>query len=164
MKFQLGGRPAWLSLCTNCGKQKRYLQIFREVCGVFQQNFNGSKYSAVLKLRTWQFLRTWSFEAKAKDFRLRGQGQGQGLQNVSSRTSSRPRTSSRTTPLMVTTLRVYKAGHRCFRLLVLNSNSQNCRLRWIILSTQVLETTYNSSTARAYSRTNVAIFAIIYVF
>ena len=22
MKFQLGGRPAWLSLCSNCGKQK----------------------------------------------------------------------------------------------------------------------------------------------
>ena len=24
VKFQLEGRPAWLSLCSNCGKQKRY--------------------------------------------------------------------------------------------------------------------------------------------
>ena len=89
VKFQLGGgRPAWLSLCSNCGKQKRYLQTFREVSGVFQQNFNGSKNSAVLEPRTGQFSRTWGFEAK--DLRLRGQGQG--LENVSSRTSSRPRT------------------------------------------------------------------------
>ena len=43
MKFQLGGRPAWLSLCSDCGKQKRYLQIFRKVSGIFQQTFNGSK-------------------------------------------------------------------------------------------------------------------------
>ena len=58
VKFQLGGRPAWLSLCSNCGKQKRYLQIFREVTGVFQQNLNGSKNSAVLEPRTGQFSRT----------------------------------------------------------------------------------------------------------
>ena len=91
MKCHLGGRPAWLSLCTNCGKQKRYLQIFREVSSVFQQNFNGSKNSAVLEPRTGQFSRTYGFEAKAKvkDLRLRDQGQGQGLQNVSSRTYSR---------------------------------------------------------------------------
>ena len=46
------------------------------------QNFNHSKNSAVLEPRTGQFSRT----------RLRGQG----LENV----SSRPRTSSRTTPLL----------------------------------------------------------------
>ena len=73
-------------------KTKRFLQIFREVSGVFQQNFNGSKNSAVLEPRTGQFSRTKGFEAKAKDLRLRGQG----LQNV----SSRPRTSSRTPPLL----------------------------------------------------------------
>ena len=52
------------------------------------QNFNDSKTSAVLKPRTGQFSRT------------RGQGldlRGQGLQNV----SSRPRTSSRTPPLLI---------------------------------------------------------------
>ena len=85
VKFQLGGRPAWLSQCSNCGKQKRYLQIFRAVSGVFQQNFNGSKISAVLEPRTRQFLRTWGFEAKAKDFKMcprgrpRGQGRPRGL-------------------------------------------------------------------------------------
>ena len=46
VKFQLRGRPTLPSLCSNCGKQKRYLQIFREVSGAFQQNFNGSKNSA----------------------------------------------------------------------------------------------------------------------
>ena len=47
--------------------KKRSLQIFREVSGVFQQNFNGSKNSAVLKPRTGQ-LRTLGFEAK--DFKM----------------------------------------------------------------------------------------------
>jgi len=40
------------------------------------------------------------FEAKAKDLTLRGQGQG--LQRLSSRTSSRTRTSSRPPPLFPT--------------------------------------------------------------
>ena len=40
------------------GKQKRSLQIFREVSGAFQQDFNGAKNSAVLELRTGQFWRT----------------------------------------------------------------------------------------------------------
>ena len=44
--------------------------------------------------------RTGMLEAKAKDQGLDLRGQGQGLQNVSSRTSSRPRTSSRTPPLI----------------------------------------------------------------
>ena len=40
-------------------KQKKVTKkFFREVSGVFQQNFNGSKNSAVLEPRTGQFLRT----------------------------------------------------------------------------------------------------------
>ena len=56
--------PPCLRLCSNWGKQKNCSQIFREGSGVFQQNFNGSKNSAVLKPRTGQFSRTWGFEAK----------------------------------------------------------------------------------------------------
>ena len=64
-------------------KQKRSSQIFREVSGVFQQNFNDSKNSAVLEPRTGQFSRTWGFEAK--DFKMyprgrpRSQGRRRGL-------------------------------------------------------------------------------------
>ena len=72
------------------GEQKRSSQIFREVSGVFQQNFNGSKNSAVLEPRRGQLSRTWGFEAKAKDmtfeatakdFKMcpRGQGRPRGL-------------------------------------------------------------------------------------
>ena len=62
--------------------------MFREVSGLFQQNFNGSKNSAVLEPRIWQFSRTWdfeaknlTFEAKAKDFKMcpRGQARPRGL-------------------------------------------------------------------------------------
>ena len=58
-----GGRapwafPHWLRLCSNKRKQKKYSQIFREISGVFQQNFNCSKNGAVLEPRTGQFLRT----------------------------------------------------------------------------------------------------------
>ena len=78
-----GGLPPFpcLRLCSNWGKQKRSSQIFREVSGVFQRNFNGSKNSAVLEPRTGQFSRTWGFEAKAKDFKMcpRGQGRPRGL-------------------------------------------------------------------------------------
>ena len=71
--------PPWLRLCSKWGKQKRCLQIFREVSGVFQRNFNCSKNSAVLEPRTRQFSRTWGFEAKdltfeAKDFKIRPRG------------------------------------------------------------------------------------------
>ena len=38
--------------------KKRSSQIFCEVSGAFQQNFNGSKNSAVLEPRTAQFSRT----------------------------------------------------------------------------------------------------------
>ena len=64
-----GGPPApssWLRLCSKWGKQKRCWQIFCNVSGVFQQNCNCSKNSAVLEPRTGQFSRTWGFEAKAK--------------------------------------------------------------------------------------------------
>ena len=51
VKFQLGGGggerdpapPPWLRLCFKWGKQKRCSEIFREVSGVFQRNFNCSK-------------------------------------------------------------------------------------------------------------------------
>ena len=43
---------------SNCETQKRSSQIFREVSGVFQQDFNGTKSSAVLDPRTGQFSRT----------------------------------------------------------------------------------------------------------
>ena len=88
----------WLRLCSKRGKQKRCSQIFCEVAGVFQRNFNCSKNSAVLEPRTGQFSRTWGFEAKAKakdltfeakakakDFKMcprgrpRGQGRPRGL-------------------------------------------------------------------------------------
>ena len=50
------------------GKQKRSFQFFRKVSGVLQQNFNDSKKSALLELRTGQFSRNWGFEAK--DFKM----------------------------------------------------------------------------------------------
>ena len=60
------------------GNKKRCSQIFREVSGVFQQNFNSSKNSAVLEPRTGQFLRTCGFEAK--DFKMchRGRPRSEG--------------------------------------------------------------------------------------
>ena len=72
-----------LQAISRGGKQKRSSQIFREVSGVFQQNFNGSKNSAVLEPRTGQFLRTGglepkarglTFESKAKVFKMCPQG------------------------------------------------------------------------------------------
>ena len=84
----------WLRLCSKRRKQKRCSQIFCEVSGVFQRNFNCSKNTAVLEPRTGQFSRTWGFEAKAKDLtfeakakdfkmcpcgRSRGQGRPRGL-------------------------------------------------------------------------------------
>ena len=56
-------------------------------------DFNGLKKSTVFEPRTGQIF---------EDLRLRDRGQG--LKNMSSRTSSRPRTSSRTPPLDVTWL------------------------------------------------------------
>ena len=62
---------------------------------------------------------------------LRGQGQGQGLQNVSSRTSSRPRTSSRTPPLVRD--KTYANNFAFFNLRAANSLSH-----WRFLSKSML--------------------------
>ena len=64
--------------------KKRSLQIFREVSGVFQRNFNRSKIVLSSSRGQTNF---WGLEASRPR---------QGLQNV----SSRPRTSSRTPPLI----------------------------------------------------------------
>ena len=57
-----GGRVFWSSspgyAYAPIKENKKMLQIFREVSGVFQQNFYGSKNSAVLEPRTGQFLRS----------------------------------------------------------------------------------------------------------
>ena len=53
-------------------KKKVFTKIFQAISTKKRQNFNNSKSSAVLEPRTGQFSRT--------------RGQGQGLQNVSSRT------------------------------------------------------------------------------
>ena len=92
--FNWGGRHAWLSLCSNCGKQKgickfsaRFLAVSNKISMVQkivlslsreQGNFRGPKASRPRP-------RTWGFEAKTKDFkmcprgRLRGQGRPRGL-------------------------------------------------------------------------------------
>ena len=71
-EISIGGRvlwtpTPWLHLCSKWGKQNRCSQFFREVSGVFQQNFNGSKNSAVLEPKKEKFSRTWGFKATAKD-------------------------------------------------------------------------------------------------
>ena len=55
-------------------KQKKSSQIFREVSGVFQQNFNSSKNSAVLEPRTGIFSKAWGFEAKVMGFKMCSRG------------------------------------------------------------------------------------------
>ena len=91
--WEEGVPPAILPLATpmlQVRKTKNSSQIFREVSGVFERNFNCLKNSAVLEPRTGQFSRTWGFEAKAKDLTfeakakdfkmcLRGQGRPRGL-------------------------------------------------------------------------------------
>ena len=64
---------------SNCGKQKGSSQVFREVSGVFQQDFNDTKNSAVLEPRTGQFSRTWGFEAKAKAKDLTFEAKAEGF-------------------------------------------------------------------------------------
>ena len=92
-------------------KTKRCSQIFREVSGVFQQNFSGLKNC---------FYRAED-RAIFEDLRLRGQG----LQNVSSRSSSRPRTSSRTPPLGITIPGTQSCKFQGGKMLVLGSCLSN---------------------------------------
>ena len=61
---------------SNEENKKALRKTFRKVFGVFQQNFNGLKNSAVFEQRTGQFSRTWGFEAKTKDFKMCPRGQG----------------------------------------------------------------------------------------
>ena len=75
--------------------KKRSLQISRKVSGVFQRNFNGSKIVLYSSLGQANFR---GLEASRPRPRL---------QNVSSRTSSTPRMSSRTPPLV---LSIFSAG------------------------------------------------------
>ena len=63
------------------------------------QNFNNSKMYCCLRAEDGPIFEDLRSRGQGQGLDLRGQGQDQSLQNVSSRTSSRPRTSSRTPPL-----------------------------------------------------------------
>ena len=73
-------KMVFTKICKAISKRKRFPKNFSSA----PQNFSNSKNSAVLEPRTGQFLRL----------------QGQGFQNV----SSRPRTSSRTPPMVIAIL------------------------------------------------------------
>ena len=79
------------------GKQKRSSQIFRKVSGVFHPNFIDSKNSAAAADRAIIF-EDLRLRGQGQGPDLRGHGQGQRLQNV----SSKPRTSLRTPALFLT--------------------------------------------------------------
>ena len=104
MKFQLGrGRPSSpLPLATPMLQLRKIKKVFA--------NFLRGFWRFPTKFQLFKKYCCPRAEDRAifEDLRLRGQsqgqgldlrGQGQGLQNVFSRTSSRPRTSSRTPPL-----------------------------------------------------------------
>ena len=55
MKFQLGGKARLGKSMLQLRKTKKVFANFREVSSAFQQNFNGSKNSAVLEPRTGNF-------------------------------------------------------------------------------------------------------------
>ena len=60
VKFQLGGMGEARLMAKpmlQLRKTKKVFANFRDVSGVFQQNLNGSKNSAVLEPRTGQFSR-----------------------------------------------------------------------------------------------------------
>ena len=70
------------------GKQKRSLQLYREVSGVFLHNFKNEQISTIVGTRGG--VENTRLEAKAKDTKkIRGQGQGQPYRG---QTLSRPRT------------------------------------------------------------------------
>ena len=71
-------------------KTKKVLANFSEISGVVEQNFNGSKNSAVLELRTGQFLRTWGFKAKDSKMCPRGQGRPWWLHFCCSSSQTKP--------------------------------------------------------------------------
>ena len=71
---------------SNCGRQKRSSQIFREVSGVFQLDFHSTKIVLSSSRGHRNFRGLVGFEAKdltfeAKDFKMcpRGQGRFRGL-------------------------------------------------------------------------------------
>ena len=72
------------------------MQIFREVFGVFQQNFNNSKI-VLSSAEDRAIFEDLKLRGQNQGLDLRGQGCPRGLQNV----SSKPRTSLRTPPLVV---------------------------------------------------------------
>ena len=91
-------RPRTQAQVLSKKKKKVFTKIFQAISSKKRfpknfssapQNFNNSKNTAILEPRTGQFSRT---RGQGLDLR----GQGQGLQNV----SSRPRTSSKTPPLV----------------------------------------------------------------
>ena len=94
-----------------CSPKKKGLQKF------FQAFFNKKRllksfFQAIYKISTIQKKCCPRAEDRAifEDLRLRSQGldlRGQGLENVSSRTSSRLRTSSRTPPLTISLWKIY---------------------------------------------------------
>ena len=86
VRFQFGGRPAWLSLCSNCGKQKKVFANFPRGFWRFPTKFQWFKKIVLSSSRgQGNFRGPKASRPRAKDLRLRGQGQG--LENVSSRTS-----------------------------------------------------------------------------
>ena len=80
-------------------KKKRSSQKFFKRS--LQKNVFQKIFQALHKILTIQKILLSSSRGQANLEDLRPRGQGHGLQNLSSRTSSRPRTSSRTLPLIV---------------------------------------------------------------
>ena len=101
-----GGPPAILLLATSMlqvRKTKKVLANFPRGFWRFPTKFQLFKKECCPRAEDrpiFEDLRLRG-QGQGQGLDLRGQGQGQGLQNVSSRTSSRPRTSSRTPPLIL---------------------------------------------------------------
>ena len=94
-------------------KKKVFKIIFRRSPKKGLQNFFQAIYkiltiqkntAAVFEPRTGQFFENLRLRGQGQGIDLRGQGKNHGHQNVSLRTSSRPRTSSRTPSLVKTIL------------------------------------------------------------